>query len=225
MILKSLARESNAVWWHTVWSRLGPFLRSVCFYLFRMICFGFLPLFLLACWFNIKALEDCQCRCTFQDLFEKAVWRLEDIRSKYMPMMETCHEYGLLAALTLVPFHVFVGARSFHVFQKRCSREAVGFFVVPVSYLFRCFVLRGLAWLVKMPIIASVPKCVFHPASSIPRDQQRNVFREIQVTKWYVPPFVFLLFPCQISGSNHSDEFLSEQCSFRGGGMGWTCPG
>lgn len=103
--------------------------------------------------------------------------------------METCHEYGLLAALTLVPFHVFVGARSFHVFQKRCSREAVGFFVVPVSYLFRCFVLRGLAWLVKMPIIASVPKCVFHPASSIPRDQQRNVFRKIQVTKWYVPPF------------------------------------
>ena len=52
-------------------------------------------------------------------------------------MMETCHEYGLLAALTLVPFHVFVGARSFHVFQKRCSQKAVGFFVVPVSYLFR----------------------------------------------------------------------------------------
>ena len=56
---------------------------------------------------DIKALEDCQCRCTFQDLFEKAVWRLEDIRSKYMPMMETCHEYGLPAALTLVPFQVF----------------------------------------------------------------------------------------------------------------------
>eukprot|EP00434_Breviolum_minutum_P009540 symbB.v1.2.008399.t1/scaffold525.1/size192214/24 len=36
----------------------------------------------------IQALEDCQCRCTFQDLFEKAVWRLEDIRSKYMPMMD-----------------------------------------------------------------------------------------------------------------------------------------
>ena len=48
--------------------------------------------------------------------------------------METCHEYCLLAALTLVPFHVFVGA---DVFQKRCSREAVGFFEVPVNYLFR----------------------------------------------------------------------------------------
>ena len=37
-----------------------------------------------------EALEDLHYRCTFEQLFEKAVWRLDDIRSKYMPMMDAC---------------------------------------------------------------------------------------------------------------------------------------
>lgn len=36
----------------------------------------------------LQALEDLQYRCTFEQLFEKAVWRLDDIRAKYMPMMD-----------------------------------------------------------------------------------------------------------------------------------------
>ena len=40
------------------------------------------------CSFLLEALEDLQYRCTFEQLFEKAVWRLDDIRAKYMPMMD-----------------------------------------------------------------------------------------------------------------------------------------
>ncbi len=205
---KSLARESNAVWWHSVWSRLGPWLHVA------LISLIFVLIGISRLWKIANA--DVRSKISSRRLF--GGWRT--FAPSTCPWWRLAMNMVCLRLWHWFRFKFFVGD---DVFQKWCSPEDVDyFFMVPVNSY---FILHRLTWLVKMPTIASVPKCVLHPARSIPRDQQKECFQRNPSNEVTRTSMLFLPFPCQISGSKHSDEFLSEQCSFRGGGMGWTCPG